>query len=132
MPPVRNAPNGVDEVGDVHDPVLEQVADAAAAVGEELGRVGQLDVLGDDEDRGGGPALPELESGAHALVAKRRRQPNVDDRDVGLLERHRMMERVGVATAATTSKPLSLSSRVRPSRSSARSSAMTTRTAAPP
>jgi hypothetical protein len=32
-------------------PVLEQVADRAVAVGEQLGGVGALDVLGQDQDR---------------------------------------------------------------------------------
>ena len=45
----RDAPHGVDEVVDVHDPVLQQVADATAAVGEQLRRVGLLDVLRDDQ-----------------------------------------------------------------------------------
>ncbi len=41
----------LDELDDVQDAVLEQVAHAAAAVGEQLLGVGLLDVLGDHEDR---------------------------------------------------------------------------------
>ena len=59
VPPRRDAAHGVDEVVDVHDPVLQQVADAAAAVGEQLGRVGLLDVLRDDQHAGLGRALAQ-------------------------------------------------------------------------
>ncbi len=93
---VRDAPDGVDEVGDVHHAVLQQVADAAVAVGEQLGRVGLLDVLRDDEDRRLGDAAPGLDGGPDALVAERRRQPDVDDRDVRLLRRDHAEERVAV------------------------------------
>ena len=72
-----------------------------------------------------------LERARTPFVAERRRQPDVDDRDVGLLGDD-ASERVPSSTAATTSKPLSRSRRARPSRRSARSSAITTRTAAPP
>ena len=43
-----------------------------------------------------GVALAQHERSAQALVAERRRQANVDDRDVGSLEQHRMHERVAV------------------------------------
>jgi hypothetical protein len=80
-----DAAHRVDEVVDVDDPVLEQIADAAAALGEQLGRVRVLDVLRDDEDRHLRNALAQLERGAQSLVAECRREPDVDDRDVGPL-----------------------------------------------
>src|SRR5579875_2481136 len=89
--------HGLDELVDVHDPVLEQVADAAASVGEELVGVCVLDVLGDDEDRRGGSAPAYLQRGAQALVAEARRQAHVDDRDVRLLFEDAIHERVSVA-----------------------------------
>ena len=46
-----HAPHGVDEVAHLGDAVLEQVADAAAPVGEQLGGVGALDVLREHQDR---------------------------------------------------------------------------------
>ena len=46
-----DARDRVDELADVHHAVLEQIADAALPVGKQLGGVGQLDVLRDDEDR---------------------------------------------------------------------------------
>ena len=93
-----DAAHGLDEVVDVHHAVLQQVADAArrARAGEQLGRVGALDVLRDDEDRGLGRGAPQLERGAQALVAEGRRQADVDDRDVRLLQPHRVHERVAV------------------------------------
>ena len=42
---------GVHELADVADAVLQQVADAAGAVREELGRVLALDVLAEHQDR---------------------------------------------------------------------------------
>ena len=96
MPPVSDAPDGVDEVGDVHHAVLQQVADTAVAVGEELGRVGLLDVLRDDEDRRLGDPTTCLDSGPDALVAERRREPDVDDGDVRLLRRDHAEQRVAV------------------------------------
>ena len=43
--PFCNTPDGLDEVGDVEDAVLEEIANAAAGVREQLGCVGELDVL---------------------------------------------------------------------------------------
>ena len=57
VPPSADAADGLDEGVDVHHTVLEQVADAAAAVGEQLARVRLLDVLREDEDRRLGHAL---------------------------------------------------------------------------
>ena len=94
--PFRHAANGVDEVLDVEDAILQQVADPAAAGGEQLGRVGVLDVLRDDEDRHLRHGSPQLERGAQALVAEARRQADVDDRDVGLLAARRMDQCVAV------------------------------------
>ena len=81
-----DAPHGGDEVVDVHDPVLQEVADPAAPVGEELGGVGLLDVLRHDQDPRLGRAVAQRERGPHTLVAERRRQADVDDRDLRPLE----------------------------------------------
>ena len=43
-----------------------------------------------------GARSAQLERGAQALVAERRRQPDVDDRDVGALAQHGVDERVAV------------------------------------
>ncbi len=128
---LRDARDRLDELVHVHDPILQQVADAAAAVAEQLRGVGRLDVLGDDQDRRLRGRAAQLERRAQALVAVVRRQPDVDDRHVRALGADRSISATASPTAATTSKPLSRSSRCSPSRSSARSSAITTRKAAP-
>ena len=86
---LRDAAHGVDEVAHVADALLQQVADRAAAVGEQLGRVRMLDVLREHEHREAGPPAARLDRGAKALVPERRRQTDVDDRDVGLLDHDR-------------------------------------------
>ena len=81
---VGDAANGLEEVGDVHDPVLEQIADAASAVGEQLLRVRLLDVLRDHQHGRARHAATRLERSAQSLVVEVRRQSDVDDREVGL------------------------------------------------
>src|SRR5262249_3402732 len=61
-----DASHRVDELVDVHDPVIEQVADAAAPVCEQLGGVAVLDVLRYDEHGSLGSTFAELECGAQA------------------------------------------------------------------
>ena len=50
-PAVADAPHGLHEGPHLADALLEQVADAAAAVGEQLGGVDRLHVLGQDAAR---------------------------------------------------------------------------------
>ena len=66
-PPRGDPTQGLDEVAHVGHPVLQQVADPGRVVGQQLGRVAGLDVLGEQQDargRGGGggarwpPAAP--------------------------------------------------------------------------
>src|SRR4051794_5729103 len=85
---LRHAPDGVDELAHVGDAVLEQVADAAAAIREQLGRERPLDVLRQDEPRQAGHPRARLQRGADALVGERRRQADVDDAHVGLVAHH--------------------------------------------
>ena len=73
-------PQGVHELADVADAVLQQVADAAGPVGEELRRVLPLDVLAQDEDRrgrarGGGPRSPPGGPRRAGSAASGRRRP---------------------------------------------------------
>ena len=92
-----DASQGVHELADVADAVLEQVADAAGAVGEQLGRVLPLDVLAQHEDRRAGHAAARLDRRPEALVALARRHPDVDDRHVRPVRLDRLDERVAVA-----------------------------------
>src|SRR3954451_23158063 len=93
---VGHAADCVDEGVDLHDPVFQQVADPAAPVGEQLGRVRMLDVLRDDEHCGLRRELAHRLRGSQALVAEARRQADVDDGDVGTLAEDCVDERVAV------------------------------------
>src|ERR1700761_1962391 len=85
VPAVGDAADGVEESGDVADPLLQQVADAALAARQQLRRVDRLDVLGEDQDAEAGMAAARLDRGADPLVGEARRQPHVDDRQGGLV-----------------------------------------------
>src|SRR5215469_218380 len=98
----RGAPGGypayrVDELGAVQHAVLEQVSDAAGAVGQQLAGVQLLDILGQHEHRQAGHRAACREGGPQALVGEGRRQPHVDDRDVGPLSGDRGQEVLPVA-----------------------------------
>ena len=124
-------PQRVHELADVADAVLEQVADAAGPVGEQLRRVLPLDVLAEHEDRRARHAPAGLDRRPQALVALGRRHPHVDDRHVGPVRRRRPRRTTAPSpTFATTVPPDSSISRAMPSRMSAESSAMTTRSGA--
>ena len=65
-----DAVDGGEELVQVGDAVLEQLADAAAAVGEEVGGVGAFDVLRHDEDLRGRVGGAQSQGGAEAFVAE--------------------------------------------------------------
>ncbi|KUL22830.1 hypothetical protein [Actinoplanes awajinensis] len=79
----RDPPYGVDELLAVDHPVLEQIPDRAGAVGEQLTGVQLLDVLRQHQFRQMGRAASGGERGPPYLVGDGRRQPDIDDRDVG-------------------------------------------------
>ena len=78
-------PHGVDQLPGMADAVLEEVADAAGRAGHQLDRVVHLEVLGEQEHAGTGPAGADLALGFDALQREVRRHADVDDGDVGLL-----------------------------------------------
>ena len=91
-------PDGVGEVVEIRDPVLEQVADPAGSVAHQAQRERRLDMLGQDEDADGCPMLrADRLRGAKALVGVGRRHPDVHDRDVRKVLAGRPQEVVGVA-----------------------------------
>src|SRR5215211_4185483 len=75
--------DGGQELADVGDPVLEQVADALGAAGEQVAGVALLHVLGQDQDGGGGGALADLQGGPQALVGVGGGHAHVDHGQVG-------------------------------------------------
>ena len=96
----------VDELADVGDAVLQQVADAAAVAGEQLGGVALLDVLGEHEHGRLGVRARSCDRGADALVGVGRRHADVDDDDVGLVLGDGLAAAPSASpTAATTSWP---------------------------
>ena len=99
-PPSSDPPDRADELLDVADAVLEQVPGAFGRVGEQLHRQTQLDVLREHENAHGGMARPDLEGGAHPLVVVSRRQPDVDDGDIGRVAPHLQQQILGRLAAA--------------------------------
>ena len=89
----RHALERLGELAHVGDAVLEQVADAALLAGQQVAGVALLDVLGEDQHRRAGHALARLDRRAHALVGEAGREPDVDEREVGLVLDDRLDER---------------------------------------
>ena len=119
----------LDEVAEVGDAVLEQVADAARVVADELGHEALDEVLGEHEHADLGLLAPDLDRRPQPVVGEVRRHPDVDDRDVGPVRRRPCAAgRARRPACPTTSMPASSSSRATPSRSSSSSSAITART----
>ena len=117
-----------DEVLDIADPVLEQVADAVSGVGQQRHGEPELQVLRQHEHADRRVVAPDLQRGPHPLVGVRGRQTNVDDRDVERVGPDRRADRRSARTArGRRCRPRS-SSRSRPSRRSTLSSAIATRT----
>src|SRR3954451_4447758 len=77
--------HAVNEAVDVRDAVLQQIADALRVVGQQLERVGLLDVLGEHEHARLRLLGPDGRGRTQTLVGLRRRHADVDQRDVGLV-----------------------------------------------
>ena len=65
---LRHALDGRDELVDVGDAVLEEIAEPLGVLREQLDGVRMGDVLREDEDAGLGMLRPDLACGADALV----------------------------------------------------------------
>ena len=96
-PAPGDTPEGVHELADVRDPVLEQVADAAGAVRQQLRRVLPLHVLAEHEDGRPGNEPTRLDRRAQPLVALGRRHPDVHDGHVRPMVDDRLHEARPVA-----------------------------------
>ena len=92
----RHAAQGLDELADIRDPVLQQVADAAGVPGDQLDGVGLLDVLGQHQHRDLRPLSTQHQGGPDPLVGPGRRHPDIDDAQVGLVLLDRSDERLAV------------------------------------
>ena len=92
-----HTPDRGGELAHVGDPVLEQVADALGALGEQLHRVRRLDVLGEDEHADLRIRLADLLRGPEAFVRVRRWHADVDDDDVRRVAAHLQHQVIGGA-----------------------------------
>jgi hypothetical protein len=76
--------HGVDELLDVADAFLEEIADAGAFAGvEQILDVAALDVLAEHQDGQTGVVAAQFDGGAQSLVGEARRHPDVGHHDVG-------------------------------------------------
>ena len=88
------------KVPDVGDAVLEQIAGALGRLGQQLERVGLLDVLGEHEHRSRRALGADPVRRAQALVGVGRRHAHVDHGDVGLVRADLAQQLLGVARLA--------------------------------
>jgi hypothetical protein len=94
---VRNSTDGRAELLEIGDAILQEIPDPLGARLEQRHRIAGLDVLGEQEDPDAGVRLPDLLRRAEPFVRVRRRHPDVDDGDVGLVHRDVTEEVVGRA-----------------------------------
>src|SRR5699024_481832 len=80
--------------------VLEEVAEAGSASGDELARVALLDVLAEHQHPHIRILLPDERGGADALVREGRRHAHVDDGEVGGERGDRAQQPVGLGDGA--------------------------------
>ncbi|MBP3076138.1 hypothetical protein WP39_01405 [Streptomyces sp. 604F] len=127
-----DALQGVEELLDLGDPVLEEVADPFGTVRDELCGVSAFQVLREDENAHLGPAAADLDGGSHALVGVGGGgiRMSVTTTSGGFAATS-LSSDSAVPTAARTTWPSSARRRTRPSLSRVESSARMTRTAAP-
>src|SRR5918993_2914347 len=75
-------PYGLHEVGDVADPIFQQIADPFGRLREQLHGQPQLDVLRQHQDGDASMALPDVQGRPHSFVSVGRWQTDVHVRDV--------------------------------------------------
>src|SRR5262249_18968166 len=97
--------DGVGELGQVGDSVLQQVADPAGVISQQLERVARADVLGQHEHAELRVACAQLPRRPQALVRVGRRHADVHDRDIGALLLHLAKQLVRVARLANDFEP---------------------------
>ncbi len=126
---LRDPADGIGEVVEIRDPVLEQVPDAAGTIAHQTHGERRLDVLGQHEDADRCPVFrADGLRGAQTLVRVCRWHPDVDDRHIGkMLPGRRAGDhpRRRLARLPRIRRPRSR--RATPSRTSIESSARTSR-----
>jgi hypothetical protein len=88
-----NAPERVHEFAHVADPVLEEITDAAGAIGEQLRRVLALDILAEDQHRRSRNLPASLDRRPQSFVALARWHPHIDNRHIRAMREDGLDER---------------------------------------
>ena len=83
-PARRNALTGVDEVADIGNALLQQIADPLTVASQQFGRVALLDVLREHQDRLRGRGHTQRDRGSDPLVGERRGKTNVEHDQIGM------------------------------------------------
>ena len=94
-------PYRFDELATIKHPVLQEIANATRAVGQQFAGVQLLDVLGQHQDGQSRHLLPRRESRPDALIGESRRESDVDDGEIGWIGRDGGDEIVSVADGRT-------------------------------
>ena len=79
---MRDSPNSVDEVSDPGHAALQQVADALGSIGQQVGDVSILEIVGEDEHADAGIRRADLLRCLEPVIAEVRWHLDVDDGDV--------------------------------------------------
>ena len=95
-PARRNALTGVDEVADIGNALLQQIADPLTVASQQFGRVALLDVLREHQDRLRGRGHTQRDRGSDPLVGERRGKTNVEHDQIGMEFGNRCKQRIGV------------------------------------
>ena len=92
----RDAPQRARDLAEVGDPVLEQIADTARVVADQLERVARLDVLAEHEYADLRVRPADRHGRSEPIVGMRGRHPDVGHDHVGLMRADLADEVVGV------------------------------------
>jgi hypothetical protein len=95
-PSSRNALERFDEVADIRHPILEQVPDAGGALGEQLGGVAGLAVLGEHQHADVGMLTAKGDRGAQSFVGVGGRHADVHHRHIRVMLGHCLQQGVPI------------------------------------
>ncbi len=80
---------GIQERPHIPHPLLQQIPDSGRLLPDQLTRVGRLDVLGEHQHPQRRLAFARLDRRQDPLIAERRREANIDDREVRFMSGYR-------------------------------------------
>jgi hypothetical protein len=85
---IRDATHGIGEGLDVGDAILEQIANAACVLADEVKRVGLVAKLREHEDPGVRVGAPNLDGRSQPIIGVVRRHLHIHDGDVRPVRGH--------------------------------------------